>query len=116
MTSLSGIYIRIGGVTETSEYTHFDSVDSCSVITSPVCCQVTLVGCILLFTGPIVMLSFVSVMFSPHLCFTQQLMSLRPVFFSFPTTTYLNIMLNNFSISLYFFFLCTKRPYIGSRC
>lgn len=44
-----------------------DAAESCSLIISPVCCQVTLVCCIFLFTGLIVLLNFVSVL-SPLIC------------------------------------------------
>lgn len=111
MTSLSGIYRRKDGVIETHLSTHkqfADSADSCSLITSPVYCQVTLVGCILfVFTGPIVLLSFVSVLF-PLICVllpTVNVYEAKLLFVS-DYIIYLKIMLNNFPIP--FFFLCTK--------
>lgn len=109
MTSLSGVYRRIGGgVTETrlSAHKHFaDCADSCSLITSPVCCQVILVGCIffiVLFTGPIVLLRFVSVLF-PLICVLLPTVNVYEAKLLFVSDyfIYLNIMLNNFPISFF---------------
>lgn len=111
MTSLSGTDHRNGGVTEIHHSTRFaDAADSCSLVTSPVCCRVTLVGCIFLFTGPIVFIKFYFCSISPHLCLTPSTVNVYEAKLVFVSDKfrYLNIMFNNFPIPFFSFYAQTK--------
>lgn len=90
--------------------------DFCSLITSLVCCQVTRVGCIhlfiylffiVLFTGPIFPLCFISVLFPV----TSALLATVNVYkakLPFVSNIYSNVLLNNFLIPSFVLFMHKK--------